>query len=217
MYVCKLLFNILAERKKRVCIDWDELREKYLASDRDLYEFSSEHTRNENNPAWITLQKRSYAEKWREARTESNHKQYVESNGKSQMIQDETHQTLVEARKSLISSDLTILRHVEIAGSFQAMYLELLPKIRRASKLIDWDGLAESDPRQFVATLKDFSTIMTSAVTIERQALSLSDIKIELISSSQSNIDITTRSEDLKEMDTVDLIAKYKTLCDQND
>jgi len=207
----------LAERKKRVCIDWDELREKYLASDRDLYEFSSEHTRNENNPAWITLQKRSYAEKWREARTESNHKQYVESQGKSQMIQDETHQTLVDARKSLISSDLTILRHVEIAGSFQAMYLELLPKIRRASKLIDWDGLAESDPRQFVATLKDFSAIMTSAVSIERQALSLSDIKIELISSSQSNIDITTRSEDLKEISTVELIARYSEACKQND
>ena len=207
----------MAERKKRVCIDWDELREKYLASDRDLYEFSSEHTRNENNPAWITLQKRSYAEKWREARTESNHKQYVESQGKSQMIQDETHQTLVDARKSLISSDLTILRHVEIAGSFQAMYLELLPKIRRASKLIDWDGLAESDPRQFVATLKDFSTILTSAVSIERQALSLSDIKIELISSSQSNIDITTRSEDLKEISTVELIARYSEACKQND
>ena len=207
----------MAERKKRVCIDWDELREKYLASDRDLYEFSSEHTRNENNPAWITLQKRSYAEKWREARTESNHKQYVESQGKSQMIQDETHQTLVDARKSLISSDLTILRHVEIAGSFQAMYLELLPKIRRASKLIDWDGLAESDPRQFVATLKDFSAIMTSAVSIERQALSLSDIKIELISSSQSNIDITTRSEDLKEISTVELIARYSEACKQND
>ena len=207
----------MAERKKRVCIDWDELRETYLASDRDLYEFSSEHTRNENNPAWITLQKRSYAEKWREARTESNHKQYLESQGKSQMIQDETHQTLVEARKSLISSDLTILRHVEIAGSFQAMYLELLPKIRRASKLIDWDGLAESNPRAFVSIVKDFSAIMTSAVAIERQALSLSDIKIELISSSQSNIDITTRSEDLKEISTVDLIAKYKTLCDQND
>jgi len=207
----------LAERKKRVCIDWDELRETYLASDRDLYEFSSEHTRNENNPAWITLQKRSYAEKWREARTESNHKQYLESQGKSQMIQDETHQTLVDARKSLISSDLTILRHVEIAGSFQAMYLELLPKIRRASKLIDWDGLAESDPRQFVATLKDFSTILTSAVSIERQALSLSDIKIELLTTNNTNIDITTRSEDLKEMSTVDLITKYKTLCDESD
>jgi len=207
----------LAERKKRTAINWLQLREDYLHSNKELHEFSFESTQQPGSPSLSTLQKTSYKERWKDARDEIYHEQYLESQGKSQMIQDETHQTLVDARKSLISSDLTILRHVEIAGSFQAMYLELLPKIRRASKLIDWDGLAESDPRQFVAMLKDFSTILTSAVTIERQALSLSDIKIELISSSQSNIDITTRSEDLKEMDTVDLIAKYKTLCDQND
>ena len=207
----------MAERKKRTAINWLQLREDYLHSNKELHEFSFESTQQPGSPSLSTLQKTSYKERWKDARDEIYHEQYLESQGKSQMIQDETHQTLVDARKSLISSDLTILRHVEIAGSFQAMYLELLPKIRRASKLIDWDGLAESDPRQFVAMLKDFSTILTSAVTIERQALSLSDIKIELISSSQSNIDITTRSEDLKEMDTVDLIAKYKTLCDQND
>ena len=207
----------MAERKKRTAINWVQLREDYLHSNKELHEFSFESTQQPGSPSLSTLQKTAYKERWKDARDEIYHEQYLESQGKSQMIQDETHQTLVDARKSLISSDLTILRHVEIAGSFQAMYLELLPKIRRASKLIDWDGLAESDPRQFIATLKDFSAIMTSAVTIERQALSLSDIKIEMLTTSQSNIDITTRSEDLKEMDTVDLIAKYKTLCDKSD
>jgi len=207
----------LAERKKRTAINWVQLREDYLHSNKELHEFSFESTQQPGSPSLSTLQKTSYKERWKDARDEIYHEQYVESQGKSQMIQDETHQTLVEARRSLISSDLTILRHVKIAGSFQAMYLELLPKIRRASKRIDWDVLAESDPRAFVSTLKDFSAIMTSAVTIERQALSLSDIKIELLSTNNTNIDITNRTEDLKEMDTVDLIAKYKTLCDQSD
>ena len=205
----------MVERKKRVSINWSQLRELYIHSSKELHQFSFESTKKEGSPSLSTLQKTAYKERWREARDEIIHEQYMESQGKSQVLQDETHLTLVEARKKLLSSDLTFLRHISIAESIEKIYIEIQPEIHIAVKLIDWKTLAESDPKGFLSAWEKFTNLAKVAIDIERQAMSLSDIKIELISSSQSNIDITTRTENLKEISTVDLIAKYKNICEQ--
>jgi hypothetical protein len=205
----------IGKRKIRKCVDWEDLREKFLKSDKDLYEFCFEGTGDESLPAWSTLQRRAGNAHWVQERIDNRVGLCIESSAKSKAIHDDTHVRMIEERKKLLSADLTIRRHIEIAQSFQALYLDMLPSIQAAAHGIDWQGIAESDPKTYITMFKDLNSVMASAIEIERKSMSLTDIKIELFTESKSSLDITTR--DLSKMSEKELTEAYLTSCKQID
>lgn len=200
-------------RKRRSVIDWSDVEEKYINSDKDLYEFSAEATGNELDPAWVTLKTRSAKDNWRQKRLDHNVDTLIESESKGAAIQDQAHVSMVAERDKLLSADLVIRRHIQIAESFQSLYLDVLPAIKRATRLIDWDAIAENDPRSLILMWKDLNSVTSASIEIERKSMSLADAKIELFTTSKSSLDITTR--DLKSMSEKELTEAYLTSCRQ--
>lgn len=200
-------------RKRRSVIDWSDVEEKYINSDKDLYEFSAEATGNELDPAWLTLKTRSAKDNWRQKRLDHNVDTLIESESKGAAIQDQAHVSMVAERDKLLSADLVIRRHIEIAESFQSLYLDVLPAIKRATRSINWDNIAEKDPRSLISMWKDLNVVTLASIEIERKSMSLADAKFELFTTSKSSLDITTR--DLKSMSEKELTEAYLTSCRQ--
>lgn len=200
-------------RKRRSVIDWSDVEKKYINSDKDLYEFSAEATGNEFDPAWLTLKTRSAKDNWRQKRLDKNVDKLIESESKGAAIQDQAHVSMVAERDKLLSADLVIRRHIQIAESFQSLYLDVLPAIKRATRLIDWDVIAVNDPRSLILMWKDLNSVTSASIEIERKSMSLADAKIELFTTSKSSLDTTTR--DLKSMSEKELTEAYLTSCRQ--
>lgn len=200
---------VISKRKKKADVDWVELKDRYVKSDRDLYEFSFDYTKNQEDPAWTTLQKYASAQHWRECRIQYNLNLTAQSQGKTQALQDETHKVFVETRSKLLNANTTIARHCDVADSFINIYLEALPAIRRAMGRVDWDMLAEADPKGFISAIKDFSNIATVSIEIERKALGLADFKMQLETNSSTTLDVTQKIALLREKDDKELIADY--------
>lgn len=102
-------------------------------------------------------------------------------------------------------------KHAELAESFQKTCAKLLPKINGAAKNIDWDYLAENDPKTLITILKDMNTITIASIKMQRESLALSTAKIEIESRSQTKMEIS--NVDLKDLSDKELTDLYFEKC----
>jgi hypothetical protein len=192
---------------KSVKYDWEQIKETYINSNRDLYTFSRECNSRDDSPKYSTLKNKCYSENWNSERTEKNRDLIVNDIASTVALTDETHRLYVGKREELLDADKAILHHIGIAQSLRDVFESALPGVKRAIGVIDWQTLAVDDPKTFTGCLRDLTNIVQISTEIERKALSLADYKIDLTTS--SDINITQEIKDVSTMSDRDLIAEY--------
>lgn len=190
-------------------IDWDAIRDGYINTDRDLYHYSSEHTKLETHPTWLTLNARASREGWARLRNERIKNDYIEAVGKDAALQSEVLRVELATRDEILNANNAIVRHIRAAQELQKLSDELLPKFKKALSQLDLDEMAAEQPAKFIAAMKTIADFMHVATEIERKAIGLSDLKVEFNVAADDRDDLKKQIHALQSMDEADIIKGY--------
>lgn len=203
--------NGIVRRPRAKHTDWDLLERAYINDyEKELIEFCYEFTKNIDDPKFKTAEEKCRIGKWKDLKRiqMANDPDYMgKLNSELQQFDYTTAETVRDSRLKLVDANKTIQRHLDTASELSNIVSFHTPRILKASECIDWDNLAIEDPKAFFGAVKDLTTIMDTVIKIERTALDLANVKIDIVQTSRGKSD--QEIIDYSKMSDVELSALY--------
>lgn len=201
--------NGVTRRPRAKHTDWELLKTAYInAYEKELIEFCFEFTKNIDDPKYKTAETKCSEGKWKDLKRiqMANDPEYMSKlTTELKQFDYTTAETVRDSRLKLVDANETIQKHLNVADELNKIVKFHTPRILLASKRIDWDLLAEEDPKAFFSCVKDLSAILDISIKIERTSLDLANVKIDIVQTTSTD----RPKVDYSKMTDVELSALY--------
>jgi len=192
--------------------EWARYRKRFVEGGEKLSDIAKESEGTSAEVSYQTLHRRSESEGWIEQRR--NYLLTAVNTGKvnpDSLREVNDHAALLRLQ-DFNEAIKTIERHIKIAQEFQNYFMTASPLISEAIHQLDLDTLARTDPRGFIASVKDWASIVTTVTELERKSRGISDPAKLIDVSSLNKVEEATLEQILDSVDTKkdsELVQEY--------
>lgn len=153
--------------------EWISWKTAYITGSKEFDQLIAENNPGQRLPSKRLLTTVMAQEHWQLRRL--MYERDVQDMSLSEALDNALVQDAFTSVTDIINVQRSLLKNLKIAAGFERVISENLPTIRRAIASIDWIGMAESDPKELLRSLKTFAEISLIMNKIQEAARNIED------------------------------------------